>query len=201
MRKRPSCSTMPLSLLFGGCESDTVCANDEECESSYCEKTYPLMDSGVCRPYAPGQTGLSQFGEWCSQDTHCKSNNCDQIVGCMREKVLLGVGEECEKYVDCASGACKKWGKEKKRCCPLLSNNMVDRCGNLPMGAECLRDEQCISNVCMNGKCQRSAIYFFISPYIWMVHKLGKTPALFLLICSVFLTSIAISVRKLRGRP
>lgn len=143
----------------GGTESGKACWFDEQCENSgYCK----ILD-GDDKCSDPHENG-----EDCMNNNECKSQFCDPTNGTgisnrhsskrtCQPKVITG--EKCYHEEQCYSGACAKMNDSDSDplvCCPNSDTYGwgIDLCAKyLTHDSECSDDDQCMSELCLNGKC------------------------------------------------
>lgn len=159
--KKPSCYTRSELRALGGCGVSTMCTNDDECVSGYCEVDGPGVWSGsgggICRPFRLTESGDNDLGEWCTSDSHCRSQKCDVTnrSGCKSapKKDTCDVSDDrscpfsasCVKNIDCehnsycTNGYCRYQTSKK-------------------YGEDCTRNDECTSGNCINKKCDNRSL-------------------------------------------
>jgi len=140
----------------------STCLHHHDCLTGYCVPL-PGTDKKICRNACTPSSG-------CSAGYECILYDDPEVGACM--PIGNAVGEICSSSVECTTQVC--WAESgtplcRRPCvegqCPLgyscfqpttYGPVCVEESGSLPVGAVCIGDAQCISNVCFSGYCRKS---------------------------------------------
>lgn len=144
----------PTQTAGAGCKSDNDCATDYTCD----------VNAGKCVP----NKGSGQPGFYCTGDDQCASNYYCYRGSC--ETIKQG-GMPCYKDNGCQSGSCvnKRCAEPKTvpaggQCSKSTDCRPGFFCGNRTCksqqggGASCYKNQGCINNICVNGKCSSQGL-------------------------------------------